>query len=532
MSSDPTAAYQAALSRRAFLQSLGAAGVLLGSGAALAACGRSPDKSQKNTKASKPRRGGTLRVGMIGSGKSESFNPSGASATLINMARTCAVFDSLVTVSADLQIKPALATKWTPNADASAWTFTLRPGVTWHDGKPLTTADVLYSLRWTADSSLASAVANVDLKNLRAPNANTIVMPLKAPDLLFPENLSAMWIIQAGTKSFVHPIGTGAFVFGSLNQGEQSVCTRNPHYWDAPRPYVDKLIIRSIDDDSARLNALLGGQIDVLCNLPFAQAKAQQSSSNITLLNTPSAAAQAFYMAVDQKPFDDVRVRQAIKLLADRQQLVDVALDGFGQVANDMFGMGLPFYDSSLPQRKRDVAKAKSLLAAAGHASGLSLTLETSPVSPGVVEAATLFAQQAKAGGVDIKISQVDAGAYFDPTLRYLKMPFAQTLWSGFDSLSSFYQYALVPGGSGNETHWTNKQTATTIAAAASAADKATAAAAWNKVQQEQYDDGGYLWWANVNNVDATSNKVAGIKASKFLAMGLPTSLADAYFVS
>ncbi|MEV6984109.1 ABC transporter substrate-binding protein [Sphaerisporangium sp. NPDC051017] len=470
---------------------------------------------------------------MLGAGKSESFNPSGATSALINMAMTCAVYDSLVDIGPNMEIRPALATRWTSDKDAQTWTLTLREGVTWHDGKPFTVQDVIYTLRWMADpdNQLSVSVANVDLDHVKATGPHSIVIPLKSPDLLFPQTISACWVVQDGTTDFSKPVGTGPFIFASLDQGRQSVCRRNPVYWDKGKPYVDELVIQSIDDNTARVNALLGGQIDVLAQMPFTQARAH-ASSGIRLLDTPSTASQAFYMAVDRKPFDDVRVRQAMRLLVDRRQLVDVALFGFGTVANDLFGKGLEFFADAIPQRKRDVQQARALLAQAGYADGLTVTLETAAVAPGMVEAATLFAQQAKDGGVTINVSQVDATSYFDPTLQYLQRPFAQTLWAGFANLANFYQYAVLPDGYGNETHWTKEQTGVQVAAAMAATRESAAQSAWLAVQQEQWDAGGYIWWANVNNLDATSSRVAGITPSRYLALGLPSGLANAYFTA
>ncbi|MFI6317100.1 ABC transporter substrate-binding protein [Nonomuraea sp. NPDC050556] len=510
------------MKRRTFLGAVAAS--------ALAGCARPQPKA---VPAGPPRRGGRLRVGMVGAGKSESFNPSGAASAMINMAMTCAVFDSLVDIGPNLEIRPALATRWTPDKDARTWTFTLRQGVTWHDGRPLTAKDVLYTLRWMADpeNQLSVSVANVDLDRVRAAGPHTIVVPLKSPDLLFPQTISSCWVVQDGATDFGEPVGTGPFVFASLDQGQQSVCRRNPAYWEPGKPYVDELVIQSIDDNTARVNALLGGQIDVLAQMPYTQARAH-AGNGIRLLDSPSVAAQAFYMAVDRKPFDDVRVRQAMRLLVDRRQLVDVALFGFGTVANDLFGKGLEFYADTIPQRTRDVRRARELLAQAGYADGLTVTLETAAAAPGMVEAATLFAQQAKDGGVTINVSQVDATSYFDPTLQYLRRPFAQTFWAGFANLGSFYQYAALPDGYGNETHWTEARTGEQIAAATAASREAQAAAAWQAVQQEQWDTGGYIWWANVNNLDATSNRVAGITPSRYLSLGLPSGLANAYFTA
>lgn len=502
--------------------------LLLGSAAGLlAACRTTTTSAPQKT----PIRGGRLRVGMVGAGKSESFNPSTAVSAIINMARVCAVFDPLVDIGPNLDLRPALATEWSHDASARKWTFKLRSGVLWHDGKPFTADDVVYSLRWMAepDNQLSAAVANVAKST--AVNPGTVLITLKQPDLMLPHALGGTWIIQKGTTDFARPVGTGPFVFESLTPGQRSVCKRNPHYWSPGKPYVDELVIQSIDDDTARVNALLGGQLDVLCQMPFSQAKVYERSTAIRLLNSPSVAAQAFYLAVDKPPFDDVRVRQALRLLVDRKQLVDVALHGYGTVANDLFGSGMQYYLSALPQRQRDVAKAKALLAEAGQAN-LTITLETSAVAPGMVEAAALFAQQAKEGGVTIKVTQVDSASYFDPTVQYLKRPFGQTFWAGFSSLSGFYQYAVLPDAPGNETHWHNDHTTSLYNAAISATDPAAAAEAWGDLQQEQYDSGGYIWWANINNVDAVSSRVGGITPSRYLSIGLPSGLANAYLTA
>src|SRR5204863_8581609 len=119
-------------------------------------------------------------------------------------------------------------------------------------------------------------------------------------------------------------------------------------------------------------------------------------TGDMTVLSAHSPQAMMFYMDTTKAPFNDVNVRQAIKLIADRQALVDGALNGFGSVGNDIFGKGLPFYDSSLPQREQDVEQAKSLLKKAGQ-ENLNVLLQTSQIFPGFVESATLLAQQAKA---------------------------------------------------------------------------------------------------------------------------------------
>ena len=222
----------------------------------------------------------------------------------------------------------------------------------------------------------------------------------------------------------------------------RSLCVRNPDYWQNGKPYVDEWEDISIDDNSARLNALLGGQIDMMSQLDFAQAKAQKKTKKIQVIDAPSPAYQVFIMRVDRPPFNDVNVRQAMRLIVDRQALINVALGGFGTVGNDLFGYGLPYYAKSLKPREQDIEQAKSLLKKAGK-SNLAVTLQTSDIVPGFTQAATLFAQQAQEAGVKVTIKKEPANAYFDTSLLYTKMDFAQSYWTT-GSLAAFYTQSLA----------------------------------------------------------------------------------------
>lgn len=508
------------ISRRGVLRTALGAGIALGAGPLVSACSGSDDGSAGS---------GSLRIGILGAGKGESLNPSRTASALINIALCGAVYDSLTRIAPDLSLQPGLAADWKMAGSANEWTVRLREGVTWHDGDPFTADDVIYTLRWTGrkGNQLAEYVSSVDLSGLRAVDKYTVIVPMRQPHLQLMHDLAVVPIIKAGVDTFERPVGTGPFVFESFDPGQRGVFTRNGSYWIDGKPRVERLEILSITDDTARLNALMGGQIDAMAQVPLSQAKSIESRG-LKLLDSPSTAAHAFCMAVDEEPFSDVRVRQAIRLLADREELVDVGLNGFGMVANDLYGEGLPYYAESLPQREQDVSRAKRLLAQAGYGSGLTITLESSTVVPGMAEAAALLQQQAEEGGVHIEIANVDPAAYWDPTQKYLKMPFCQTYWAGSTGIGDFYTLALLPDGAGNETHWSNETTSQRIRAATTATESGEARRLWSQVQREQYERGGYLWWGNASNVDATSPYVSGITPSMYYPLGLPWSLADA----
>lgn len=501
------------LSRGALLR--GAAGVMIGASPLLAAaCGGGGSSADTSAEEGEPRRGGTLHLGFVGAGTAETLNPY-QGVTPIDESRVQNLYDPLVIVNPDLTTGPGLALEWTPNSDATEYEVKLRPDVEFHNGKTFAAEDLIYSIRLMAKpANFASVpfVAGINLDELKAVNPTTVHIPLTSPDADLAANFVYWntWIVQDGETDFTRPVGTGPFMFESFKPGTESVFKRNPNYWANGKPYVDELKITSIDDNTARLNALLSGQIDGMAQLPTADAKAHQSTGDITVLTSKSPQVMMFYMDTTQAPFTDNNVRLAIKLIADRPALVETAINGFGSVGNDIVGKGLPFYNDDLPQREQDIDQAKSLLKAAGQ-ENMTVLLRTSPIFPGFVEAATLLAEQAKAAGVTIQLKQVPPNSYYNPSLLYLKMAFAETQWPP-PSLKFFYLQALSSKAPYNETHWSDKAWNDLLFQAIGELDETKAQDYWNQVQEIQYNEGGYLSWTNADWVDGLSTKVKGLE--------------------
>jgi peptide/nickel transport system substrate-binding protein len=529
------------ISRRQLLR--GAAGVGLAAGTAglLAACGSDGDEEAAPpappadtgqaaappppaTTAAAPAdeitRGGRLRVGHVGGGKGESVNPVIGS-TFIDASRFYNIYDPLFRVSPTLEIEAGLCVEWTPNDDSTMWQFKLRPDVVWHDGKSFTADDVVYTFEQMADEKhiAHSSVLNIDLAGVGKVDDLTIDIPLKSPDArLFDQFVQQNTVIvQNGSQPSPNPIGTGAFMLTEFTPGERSLGVRNENYWDEGKPYVDEWEDISIDDNTARLNALLAGEIDMMSQLPFTQARAQAESGEIQVIDAPSPSLQVFIMAVDLEPFQDVRVRQAFRLIPDRQALIDGALGGFGTLGNDLAGAGLPYFlDAPAPQQ--DLDQARALLQEAGQ-ENLTVTLHTSDIVPGFVEAATLFAEQAKGAGVTVEVKKEAANAYFDTSLLYTKLNFAQSFWT-ISSLGTWYTQALLSDAVWNETHFKDPEYDALIQSAIGAPTEEEAVELWNQVQQRQLDEGGYIVWANQNIVDAAATHVQGIVPSSFFNLG------------
>src|SRR5919106_5779680 len=306
------------LTRRRLLERGAGLGLALSASGFLAACGGEDDESTSIGPTGDPQRGGRLRVGPVGGGTGESLNPATGS-SFIDASRFFNIYDPLFRVSPTLEVEPALVLEWEPNDDSTMWVFKLRPDVTWHDGKPFTADDVIYTMQEMSDPKHIShsSVTNIDLGAVKKLNDLTLRIPLKSPNArLFDSFVQQNTVmIQDGATDFTRPVGTGPFMFESFTVGQRSLCSRNPNYWDEDKPYVDEWEDISIDDNAARLNALLAGEVDMISQMTFAQAKQQQETGDIQVIAAESPALQVFLMAVDIAPFDDARVREAFRLI-------------------------------------------------------------------------------------------------------------------------------------------------------------------------------------------------------------------------
>lgn len=520
--------HKAGITRGDLVKRTLAGGAVLGVGGLVAACDSDSETESgggSSPASAPPKRGGNLRVALPSGGTAETLNP-GRGALIIDEARMRALFEGLVFVNHENKLEPRLATEWSPSSDAMLWRIKLRRGVTFHDGKPFTADDVLYTIRsWGDPASFAHSTAVVmDLKGLKKVNSHEIAIPLLSPNARLLDLFTYFnnLIVQDGEKNFNRPIGTGPFKFKSFNAGQRSEFEANPDYWQSGKPYVNSLAILSIEDPGARFNAVRGGQADMMGSLPYADAKQAVDSGDksIKILDGKTPSFVCFYVHTGKPPFDDVRVREALKLAVDRQALIDGAYAGFATLGNDIPGKGLPFFDSSLPQRTQDIEKAKSLLKAAGHDT-LPVTLTTSEGSAGQVEAATLCAEQIGPAGFKAKLNKIQPGTYYTPPPSgvYLTMSFAQDLWPT-TSLQTSYRQLLLPGAPFPQTHFEDPDFTSIVKKAIGTLDETKATDLWHQAQKILYDTGGYVIHAQANFVDATTPNVAGLTPGGPVDMG------------
>ena len=377
-----------------------------------------------------PTRGGRLRVGARGGGTDEVLDPHTSSGE-VGIARNHNHYELLFDFGPDGAPYAVLAEEMTPNADATVWKIWLKDGIEFHNGKKLTAGDVVYSFRRIKEPDAgregANDLAYVDSDNIRALDDTTVELTLNQPIGNLMDNLASrsLSIVPEGWEDFSNPVGTGPFKHVSFTPGQRSLSARWENYWRDGMPYLDEVEYIVIDDNTARVNALLSNQIDVAGVLDYSQVGTVEQAG-FRILNSETGGFQANLMCITQPPFDDNRVRRAIRLLHDRQQLVDTIYFGHGAVGNDLGMRFDPIYASEIPQIGYDPDEARSLLKQAGQ-EGLTLSIFTTNAFPGMLELATLFQQSAQAAGVTVNLNQMAADSYYGDT--WLADPFKQTLW-------------------------------------------------------------------------------------------------------
>lgn len=527
------------LTRRSAITGAAQVGMALTGAGLLASCGSSNSSSSANSSTAgpagaltalpggTPKKGGTFTVGVISGGQEENLFPGTAVGTP-DFVRDYTLYNLLFYLGESITpLVPGLALSAEPNKDATVWTFKLRDGVTWHDGKPFGADDVVYNFQalWssaTANFSSGFLTGLVDFKRVRKLDRLTVEVPLNMPAAQFPTIFAYFDfpVVQNGAtpkSTAKNPIGTGPFKYVSFSPGSQSVFQANPDYWESGKPYVDKLVVdSSFTDNNAIFNALLSGKINLFPTLPLVTAREQLSSKQVQILASSFAAeSYMFLMRVDKGHFADNRVRQAFKLLVDRQAMIDGAWAGFGTPAYDLLAPGTQYYASDLKVTP-DVEKAKSLFKAAGVL-GETFVLPTSDFLPGMVESSTILAEQAAAAGVKVVVNTVSAATYFTPAGGFLTRDFGMEVDQPVGSLLVAYLSEYTLGSPYPDTHWGKQAGGAAdeklISRAIGATDPTQAAALWRQCQLQQFDQGGYLVWGNLPYVDAASNNVRGLKA-------------------
>jgi peptide/nickel transport system substrate-binding protein len=432
-------------------------------------------------------------------------------------ARVSLALERLVVLDETFTPRPQLAKSWESNATADVWTFHLHSGVKFHDGAPFTAKDVLYSYKRLFDPAIASPAASslsaIDPSGIEAVDDLTVRLKLRSAVVEFPALIANRFTYilregQAADQIRTQAIGTGPFKVSHFVPGEEpSVFVKNEHYWRPGLPKVDVVELRSIPDPAARIAAIASGQIDLVWDLPRIGLDKLEKDPAVKVVSVRTPFVLDLAMWTDTPPFDDVRVRQALKYVVDRDKVKKLVLGGHGHVGDDNPVAPWVRYAMNEQPRKRDIAKAKALLAEAGHPNGLELELFTSNVTPGFIELATVYQALAAEAGINIKITRTPESEYWDNI--WLKKPFICSSWSGRNADDAL-SVAYLSDAKWNETHWKRPEFDKLIADARQTVDAAKRGDLYKKAQKLLRDDGGAIIPVFPNSIGATRANISG----------------------
>ena len=330
------------------------------------------------------------------------------------------VYEGLFKLTDDGKVQPLLATGYTASADGLTYTFTLRSGVKFHSGKPLTSAEVKSSIErvTSADSQSARKSQLAVIKTIDTPDDKTVVIHLTSRSISLPYNLSYIWVYGPGTSDYkTAEDGTGPYKLGSWKRGSSLSLERWSGYWGSPAKNKE-VVYDYFTDASALSNALLTNQVDVLTSIQSPDALTQfTGNKNYTISNGTSTTKELLAFNDKVAPFDKVEVRKAIYSAIDTKKLLSSIWGKYGTLIGSMVPPSDPWYEDLTKVNPYDVSLAKKELAAAGLPNGFTFTLDTPTYDPHPAVAEFLKSELAKVG-VTVNINSISADQWYTKVFK------------------------------------------------------------------------------------------------------------------
>lgn len=470
--------------------------------------------------------GGTLRIGIVAPQVLDPAQGSNDGEVLFNRS----IYDYLIEARPDKSLAPNLATEWTASEDGLNYTFTLREGVTFHDGSAFSSADVVFTFNRLKEIQ-SPALNLLGEFEVSAPDAATVVFTIPAPNadflygvadrfaLILKDGSTTPNQLAEGDNPYVNFNGTGPFTLTEYREGERAILTKNASYWSEGQPLLDSVEFVFINDPVTQVNALRSGEVDFIYKISPDQISGLEGEAGITLIQKPTNQHPVIRLRTDEGVGVDVRVRQAFKYATDREQLNELVLEGRGVIGNnDPIGPGFGiFFNSDIDNPTYDPDQAKALLAEAGYPDGISITLQTINVL-GYDQLATVLQQQWAAAGINAEIQVNEEGFYYsdDNPDNWLKAELGITGWGDRPIPQGYLAQAYASDGIYNETHWSDPELDALILQAAVTSNQDARVAIYHQISAIFNERGPIIvpWFAPV--FGATRENVQGLDLAPF----------------
>jgi len=497
------------MSRRHALQMLGVAGVAVAGAASLFGSAGKLLADESGTPV-KGKPGGKIRVAGMTSSTSDTLDPAKASSST-DYTRLYMFYNGLTRFDSQMVPHLELAER-IDTTDATLWVITLRKDVTFHNGKALTAADVVYSFLRHKDPITGSKVLPLaeQFAEVKATGTHEVQLRLTGAnsELLSAIAVPHMMIVPEGTTDFGKGIGTGPFKAQEFKPGVHSIAVRNPNYWKPGLPYLDEIEFFAIPDEPSRINALLSGDVQIIAEVNPRSTSRVESSARHQVVSAPSGNYTDLIIRQDQMPGKSAEFTEAMKLLMDREQIKSAIFRGYAVVGNDHpIAPGSRFYNSDLPQRAYDPEKAGFLLKKAGMGS-ISMPLMCSPVASGSVDIAVVMQQSAKLAGLKLDVNRLPSDGYWSN--HWAKHPLSFGNINPRPSADMIFSQFFQSKAPWNESGWANEQFDQLLVLARGETDDAKRGKMYADMQTLVHDHCGIGIPVFISNIDAIDKRVKG----------------------
>ena len=458
-----------------------------------------------------PKKGGTFRMGLGHGATTDSLDPATYPDQFTGTMGWGAIGNSLTEMNAKGEITPDLAESFEPADDAKKWIFTIRKGVTFHNGKNVTADDVIASYRHHMGKDSKSAAKSIltAITDIKA-DGDKVIFSLDAGNADFPFLASDYHIpimpAKDGDVDWQSGVRTGPFKLVKFEPGVSAKMVRNDNFYKDV--WFDEFEMLCIPDVAARTAALTGGEIDYMDRCDLKTLDMLKAAPGIKITEVTGYGHYVVPMNVTVAPFNDVNVRLALKYAIDRKAIVDKVFFGHGTPGNDNpIAPTIQFAIDPQPRHDYDPEKAKSYLKKAGLDS-LKVDLSTADAAfAGAIDAAVLYKDSAAKAGIDINVVREPDDGYWDNV--WMKKPWCMSYWNGRPTADWMFQTAYADDAAWNDAFWKNPKFNELLKAARSETDNKKRAEMYAEMQQIQADDGGNVVIMFNNYVSAHSDKLA-----------------------
>ena len=435
---------------------------------------------------------GTLRVAMQPMAATDpAFISSDSEVLVANQ-----VYDYLVDVDPQSNVIPRLATEWQAGDDGLTYTFTLAEGVTWHDGDPLTAEDVVWTYNRLRDPDLGSPTVDLysNISDIQATGDLEVTFTLAQPNPFFLFDLSDnhALIIKNGTEDATDFNGSGPFVVENYSPEDRISLVANENYFVEGQPKLAGVEVIFFNDETAAVDALRGGQIDLAMRMSTSLFESLQGEEGITTVDIPTNGFDLVRLRADQEPGNNPQVLQALKLATDREAILQLVQQGYGAVGNDspIGPLYEAFHAADVTPPARDVTAAQALLAEAGYPDGLDLVMYT-PDTGGRPDLAAVLQSQWAEAGVNVEINVVPESVYYseDPN-NWLDANLGITGWGSRPYPQFYLDVMLVCDAKWNESHFCDETFDALAATAGSTLDDQERIEAYRGIQELLVEQG------------------------------------------